>query len=189
MIIVEGPDNAGKSTLIRQLIAMDSSLRLLTRHKAKPELGETIGTSYIRTLIPENEDWLGHANGIVDRLLASEEIYGKLYRGGSRITFLERSVIWNLLRAYRAVIVFCDPGDDAIMATWHDRDQQSAIQKHGGADRVLEPLLIAREYRLSIHSAFDRMGIIRYNYLDPNAETKRKDIVNIHQQEVAWFRG
>lgn len=189
MIIIEGPDNAGKSTLVRQLIELDPSLRLLQRHRFRPDMGETIGTSYLRTLIPEDDDWIGHARGIADRLLASEDVYGQLYRGGSRITFLERQLIWGLLRGYRAVIVFCDPGDDAIMQTWDTRDQQEPIQKFGGSNRPLDPRVIAREYRNSIRHIFNRMDIIRYNWTDAEAGSVRQRILESHVKESNWFHG
>lgn len=188
MIIVEGPDNAGKSTLIRQLIALDPTLRLLQRHRVRPELGETIGTSYLRTLIPEDNDWRGHAYGIVDRLLASEEVYGRLYRNGSRMLSLEKSLIIHMLRAYRAIIVFCDPGDEVLHHTWLERDQEQDIIKFGGANRALDPTLIAREYRLNMGYIFDRMDITRYNWTAPDAEAERVAIFKAHRREVSWLR-
>src|SRR5687768_14459517 len=86
MIIVEGPDNAGKSTLIRDLLAMQPALRLLYRDKFNPNRGETIGVSYLKVLLPEDGQWLRNGFALVDRFIASECIYGDLYRGGCRMT-------------------------------------------------------------------------------------------------------
>lgn len=187
MIIVEGPDNAGKTTLIRDLIGMDPSLRLLTRQRVKPENGETIGSSYLQALIPPDNDWKGHAHGIVDRLLLSEIVYGNLYRGGHRITPLEDVLIRSLLRGYRALVVFCDPGDNAIMRSWLERDQDEGTSTFGGTNRPLEPLAIAKEYRSNIRSCFFGLSLITYDYTRPDALKQREEIIQSHNRQLWWL--
>lgn len=153
MIIVEGADNCGKTTLIKNLLGADPSLRLLHRERFNPKKGETIGQSYIRALVPELGDFERHANSVVDRFFASEEIYGSLFRGGSRITDQERFTIQLMLQAYQPIVVHCDPGDDTILATWEKRDQLYD-----------DPRKIAQAYRENIETIFAGFDIIDFDW-------------------------
>jgi uracil-DNA glycosylase len=177
MIIVEGPDNAGKSTLIQQLLDLDGSLRLLHRDKFDPKKGETIGSSYLRVLVGGVDDRVTHANSICDRFLASEEIYGKLFRGGSRLAPGERWAIRNLLLSYGAMVVHCDPGDRALRASWHEREQL-----------YNQPLTIAKEYRKQMPLIFSGVPIHPYNYKAFTAEHRRVELIALHRSYLAEQR-
>lgn len=157
MIIVEGADNCGKTTLIKNLLEADPSLRLLRRERFNPKKGETIGQSYIRALIPEDGDFERHSNSAVDRFFASEEIYGELFRGGSRILESERFTIQLMLRAYQPIIVHCDPGDESILATWEKRDQLYD-----------DPRKIAQAYRYNIRTIFKGFDVLDFDWEDDN---------------------
>jgi hypothetical protein len=166
MIIVEGADNSGKTTLITQLIQIDPTLRLLKRDKFVKDRGENIATSYIKCLLPKDGDWLGHARGIADRLMASECIYGDLFRGGCRMSESEHIAIMDILKAYNAFVVFCDPPDYAIEATWRERGQMYNDSK-----------AIVREYRRRLMKIFHPLPVFRYDWTE---------VRNIH--DAAWQR-
>jgi len=154
VIIVEGGDNTGKSTLVRTLIERDPSLRLLKRDKFHPGRGETIGTSYLDMLKPANGDFMQHLNSVADRCLASECIYGSLYRGGCRMTDAEHLQVQAMLHRFQALVIFCDPPDEAITADWAARPQLY--------DR--NPLEIANAYRSQIGHIFEGLPIVRYDW-------------------------
>lgn len=154
MIIVEGGDNTGKSTLVRRLIELDPGLRLLKRDKFHPSRGETIGTSYLDMLKPANGDFAQHLNSIADRCLASECIYGSLYRGGCRMTDAEHLQVEAMLLRFNALVIFCDPPDEMIMKDWTSRSQLYER----------DPLEIANTYRAQIGEIFDGLYIIRYDW-------------------------
>lgn len=171
MIIVEGADNVGKSTLIKQLVEMQPSLRLLHRDRFRPDRGESIATSYLRALMPVDGDRLKHSNGIIDRMFASECIYGKLFRDGCSMSEAEHLAVRMMLHSYNAMIVHCDPGDEAIQATWKEREQLY--------DR--DPLKIANAYREFLPTIFAGFPVLRYNWTDTDAIFFRKLIIERHQ--------
>ena len=168
MIIVEGPDNAGKSTLIRRLMEKDPNLKLLKRKRFRPDRGETIGSSYIQALIPPDGDFIRHGYSIADRLLASECIYGDLFRGGCRMTPEEHNTIHTLLDLYEAIVVHCDIPDDKLLETWGDR-----IQLYDN------PLQIAHAYRERIGQIF-RRPIFVFDWTADNADEMVHHLVMIH---------
>lgn len=174
MIIVEGPDNAGKTELIKQLIADDPALRVLYRDRFNPKRGETIGTSYMQVLIPEDGDWLRNGYAIADRFFASECIYGKLFRGGCRMSELEHTRIRRMLEHfYNPLVVFCDPGDGTIKGSWSERLQ---LYDH-------DPALIAEAYRSELHEIFEGFAIYLYDWTGlkgGNAQDQRREIHRIH---------
>jgi hypothetical protein len=171
MIIVEGADNCGKTTLIDQLLAIDPRLRLIRRKRFKPGKNETIASSYMGALIPPDGDRERHGYGIVDRLLASEVIYGDLLRGGSRITPRDHLDILNALIGYQALVIHCDIPDDRILETWKSREQ--LYPDHA--------LPIAQAYRQRIRSIFPGIPVLTYDWTHPQAEQHRLRIVDLHQ--------
>jgi hypothetical protein len=169
VLIVEGPDNSGKTTLITQLIEADPTLRLLKRDKFVRDRGENIATSYIKCLLPTDGDFLGQARGIADRLMASECIYGDLFRGGCRMSEAEHITILDILKAYNAMIVFCDPPDWAIRSTWIERSQMYPMYTDGK--------VIVAAYRRRIVKIFQPLPVFRYDW------TEKKSI-----RDAAWQR-
>lgn len=171
MIIVEGGDNVGKSTLIRQLLELDPGLRLLHRDRFNPKTEETIATSYLKALLPTDGDRYRHAHGVIDRFLASECIYGDLFRDGCRMSEGEHFTIRNILTSYDAMVVHCDPGDDAIKASWTDREQLY--------DR---PIKIAQAYRSRLPKIFEGLEKQVYNWTIGKhyAEEHRRALIALH---------
>lgn len=174
MIVVEGPDNSGKSTLVKTLV--ERGFPLIKRERFKPGKEETIGLSYLRALIPKHGDRLEHSKGVLDRLLASEIIYGEIFRNGSRITGGEHLAILNMLIAYNASIIFCDPGNAAIKETWHEREQLYD-----------DALAVAASYRASMSTIFHPMVVIEYNWKKhaKNARTFRPD--EPRDRDLEWW--
>jgi hypothetical protein len=184
MIIVEGADNVGKSTLIKQLLELDPGLRVLHRDRFKPNQEETIATSYLRALIPADGDRVAHARGLADRFFASECIYGDLFRSGCRMTDGEHQAVRLMLNSYNALIVHCDPPDAAITKSWAEREQ---LYDHN-------PLLIANAYRERLASCFPGREIINYDYTSSTASHLIAHIIRKHnrklserERELTWW--
>lgn len=171
MIIVEGADNVGKSTLVQQLIELDPSLHVMHRPRYRPGQGETIADSYLRALSPPADDYAMLAHSIADRFLASECIYGQLFRGGCRITRDQHMLIRGLLIQFNAMIVWCNPPDDAIKATWREREQLYS---------EAESLGIAHAYRALLPEVFRGFPVIRYDWTTEHADAMRGAIVHAH---------
>lgn len=169
MIIVEGADNVGKSTLITQLLALDPRLRLVHRDRYWPKKAETIATSYLKALLPEDGDRVAHGYAVADRLFASECIYGDLFRNGCRMSEGEHLAVRNVLASYEATIVHCAPPDETILASWTKRDQL-----------YNDPLVIARAYREKLPIIFRGRMIWNYDWTSPHAANDRAAIVREH---------
>jgi uracil-DNA glycosylase len=183
MLIIEGADNVGKSTLIKQLLEADPSLRLLKRERFKPAQGGTIGLSYLQALCPWDCDYVVHANSLADRFFASECIYGRVHRNGCRMSAAEHALIRLMLRSYGAVIVHCDPGDDAIRETWTDR-----------AQLYDKPLAVAQAYRKQLEDVFSGFRILGYDWTQSHTSVVRRLILERHsaaleaqRRHLAWW--
>lgn len=178
MIILEGCDNAGKSTLLKQLLELDPSLRVLKRDRFKPERGETIGTSYLNALLPPPDgDRQAHAHSIADRFLASECIYGALFRGGCRMTPNEHFLIKTTLLSYGALVVWCDPGPYNVRKGWENREQ--LYNK--------DPLAIWAAYDTRLSKIFFPIPIWKYDWSSPSATKDRETIIQLHHERMQQY--
>ena len=167
MIIVEGADNTGKSTLVRQLMELEPRLELMNRQRFKPERAETIGTSYLEALL-KSDEW-----GIADRMLASECIYGELFRSGCRMTPEEHFAILDVLNSVGAIVVHTDVSDETVLANWNEREQLYD-----------DPLDLVRAYRARIQDIFSSQTVVHYNWTWPDAEEARSVIIRLHEQKM-----
>lgn len=177
MLIIEGGDNVGKSTLVKQLLALDSTLRVVKRQKFDPEAGESIGASYINALIDTDDRYL-QSNSIADRMVASEIIYGDLFRKGHRLDLGEHLALDLILVAYNAMVVLCCPPDETIKATWEKRNQLYD-----------DPTLIAHSYNARINSIFPLNEVWRYDWTLPDSDYRRITIAKKHRdKQIIWDR-
>lgn len=179
MIIVEGPDNVGKSTLIKALLEWDPKLRLVQRERFKPGMEGTIGKTYIDMLTPTPGISLTeHSHSIADRGFFSECLYGPLFRGGCRMTQAEHFQIYALLHRLNAVIVWCDAPDDVIMETWQKREQLY--------DR--DPVAIANAYREHMPRLAYELTLFRYDWTrDAQTGLMVDRITKLHHQMLEHF--
>lgn len=176
MIVIEGADNVGKTTLVNKLIERDPALKVLKRPRSNASQDRSIGQSYIQTLIPEDGDFVSHGYSVVDRLLASECIYGEMFRGGCRMTPREYLIIRQLLVGYHALIVHCDIPDEKIMESWGERHQLYPV----------DPVKIAREYRRRIESIF-KVPVIKHDWTLPDADQHVEHLIKLHQHVQETF--
>lgn len=176
MIIIEGADNVGKSTLIDQLIELDPRLYVMKRERFRPSKGGSIGSSYLKMLLPgAGRDLLTF--GIADRLLASECIYGELFRGKCRMTPHEHFLIKAVLMSYGALVIHCDAPDRFIIDSWNTRAQLYEQ----------DPLLIARTYRARLERIFRPLEVIKYDWTNSDASMRREAIVRLHARTVTRY--
>lgn len=118
MIIIEGPDNSGKSTLGAQLT---KKLNIPTIHSAKPDPAWT------------QEEALRHAldshlpkDAILDRTYTiSELVYGPICRGGSALGDLHFNALRDLYSRSH-LIIYCRPPLEKILDN-QGRDQMDGV--------------------------------------------------------------
>lgn len=177
MIIIEGGDNCGKSTLVDQCLAADPDLRLLHRDRYKQGSEQTIGLIHLQALLPADGDRVKHAYGLADRFLASEIIYGDLFRNGHSFSSAELLGIIGMLHAYDAMAVNCSPPNKIIQSTWTQRSQMYD-----------DPTTIAASYRQRFGNIFRGFPTYRYDWTADSASHKRKFYIKEHKRRMEYNR-
>lgn len=105
MIVVEGPDGAGKTTLVNELC------REFGLQRVGPRLDEYRDKNLPkkpRERVYKALSWAveGETLRVHDRLFWSECIYGPILRGESKFTLLEEHRIMELFRALQCPVIF-----------------------------------------------------------------------------------
>ena len=132
VILIEGPDGSGKTTLAGQLMLL--------------------GFGYVHMSVPRPARnpltyWLARFKGrphplVIDRMHWSEDVYGPLTRGGSALSDLDRWVLEGWLMAHDAKIVLCLPPVEAVL---ENVALDSGAPNHADAGLVRA---VYEEYRL-----------------------------------------
>jgi thymidylate kinase len=128
IVIFEGPDGAGKSTMIKEVQATAEAVGTPTSvWRAGPfPAGSDAWREYVfpLTSLSASQDWLV----LIDRWHLGELVYGPLLRGGSRLSLEQRAWIEGYLRTFGAVMIhltatveelarrMANRGDDLIKA-------------------------------------------------------------------------
>lgn len=160
MIIVEGPDGSGKTTLVRQLAERYDLLPV------KRIMGTDV-TAY-QWMIDELQTWVpGEPVKIYDRFpLIGERIHGPILRGGMEQAFREREAMRLLLLrvALDGLIIYCRPPLGHILGNTVDEPPE-----------IVENL---RRIVDSYNRLFRRIPHIRYNYARDSREILDEPIRN-----------
>ncbi len=165
MIIIEGCDNTGKSTLAEKL---GKDLGLEVHHSVRPD----------STLSPHNI--MEHARRqlrprrvILDRVFAiSEYVYGRVIRGQSLLKEFHSDAIMELYQRNH-MIIYCRPSDKVI------QDNKGRDQMEGVVDNF--PRIIA-EYDDLIKELeqFYKGHIVYFDYTSRNSYSIILELAKIH---------
>lgn len=116
MIIVEGPDFSGKSTLIHQLA---NELNLYVIRNRKPRTIQDVMSGIAMAQM--------HPQTLCDRsALISEPIYGTIIRDNPVITERQAQALLGSLGPF--IIVYCDPGKSQVMKC--NNDQMEGVKEN-----------------------------------------------------------
>ena len=96
VIILEGPDGGGKTTLAREL----EKHGFLYRHEGPPPLGRDQVEYYMRSL---NQAIEGPSDVVFDRLYLGELVYGPIIRGIDNLSGLEGLTLFNRLHRSKTI--------------------------------------------------------------------------------------
>lgn len=136
MIIIEGPDNSGKSTLGAQL-SRDLDIPLLHSVRPDPHWNE-------HACLRHSRDQLAPKNAILDRVYAiSEPIYGPICRGKSSLGMNAEPAILDLMNRNH-LIIYCRPHDQVILRNAGREQMEGVLENHQAIiqayDQVFEDL-------------------------------------------------
>lgn len=176
MIIVEGPDNSGKSTLVKQL-AKDLDLIIY-----KGERGPCKDSG---DLIERTTNMLlkyGERRSIADRCpLIGESIYGPILRNHDLwseekpVFNLQQSLFLEALRTGKLILIYCRPPDDIVL-----NFSNHQVKEYDTADHLKE----LESKKSEVVKAYDRlipvMCNLTYDYTKQDSyknllETLRKE--------------
>lgn len=125
MIIVEGPDGAGKTTLIRQM--QDRyGLRVAPRVVSKETTAMVDLQNWVENNLEEGSQWL-----LFDRhRLVSEAIYGPIVRGYAEDGF--DSMVWMMMQTKRfyeiePLIIYCMPPLNVVRGNVQNDPDNKAV--------------------------------------------------------------
>lgn len=134
MIIVEGTDGAGKSTLVNALakdLGLYKSVGVTGQEEPGwPKLKDRRFRDRELPRFPRERTYEAIANAVTgsvlihDRLFWSEVVYGDILRGKVQFTPLEQFRIMNILKAMRVPVIFCHVPFEATRADLDENPPQ-----------------------------------------------------------------
>lgn len=158
LIVLEGCDCTGKTTLARQLdtiIRETSSRPIHHLHFGPPKERDPR-----REWLPPINDYRpGREHFIIDRLHIGDEVYGPLYRGERWLTDAGRREIDLVLYRKGAVLVHTVANADVV----HERMQQPDDSPHADVMRPDWIEQVLQSYEHVIPKTGDLVPVVRYD--------------------------
>ncbi len=158
IIILEGPDGGGKSTLAKTLV--ENGWRY--EHCGPPE--ELAATYWTHRVEQAREGPV-----VFDRLHLGSYVYGKAFRGVDDMSPFERYKFDGLLESYHTLVVYVDPGRDVCDANLErgpDNDD-AAIYEDASKRELVRKLYYELLY--GIDSSLMMLDVAEYDYICDDA--------------------
>jgi thymidylate kinase len=163
LILIEGPDGTGKSTLAAQFKQDLGAIVLHQRYRWKNRMFH-YHTAVLRRALKLVDQ--GHLV-VLDRLWPSELIYGQVYRGGSPIP-LEGRFMDRVLLKHASLYIFCG-GDPKVIAERHAKLKQQRDELY---ESHIEQLALAYDRFVKDFASvgdFWRFDVMKYSIEDDGA--------------------
>lgn len=150
MVIVEGMDNAGKTTLVQRLSA---DLKLLVlNNRRRPQNKEEI-LDYVKLIRP----LAAHFPVILDRYAPiSEPIYGPICRSTRLLNPSDIEQLIATTVSMNTLVVYCRPTVETILLFKDDIPQMDGVIQHG-------PALI-EAYDTAMEFLGNQLPVVGYNW-------------------------
>lgn len=162
VILIEGMDNSGKTTLVSKLASITGYTVV---HSSGPDKDQV--KSWLNWIFLRAE---GGEDIIMDRCsLISEQVYGPELRGGSVFQDTEWLGLWGRLMELNPKIVYCRPSRETICGTINNREQMEGV-----ADHCLR-LVEGYDSFFSYLTESDLAKFWVYDYTKPNEEKALMD--------------
>lgn len=125
MIIVEGCDNTGKTTLINNLC------KDLPLHRAPKSPGPATEEELWDYMLKYLNRPISYTKAtIMDRFpIPSEEVYGPVLRNGSSLSPWRRAKAEKMLRSHKVALIYCDRPTEEILKTFGEREQLEGVEE------------------------------------------------------------
>lgn len=158
MIVVEGPDGAGKTTLVKRL-SEELGLEVMPRAVSKDAESLTKIDDYITAELAK-----GFGARLYDRFaLISSPFYGSLpdptFRGEMWNIDWLRMAHWKLNRI-NPVIIVCLPPLEEVLKNVHTGNDNRVVQQHIGAIYI--------NYLNYLASQYNNTSVMHWDYTEPN---------------------
>lgn len=164
VVILEGPDGAGKTTLGRRLVEQEHASLAHLGVPTKPPV-----TECIEVLIEISRDHMHRAH-VIDRFHIGERVYGPIVRGEDRLGEEGQSVVEEIMLVhYDPLLVLCIPPLEKCQENWRARKEKEYLSSVTLLERVWSA------YQ-SVSSSLP--GLI-FDYTSPHAE-KVHDAIRRH---------
>ncbi len=162
IIVVEGCDNSGKSTIAAKLAKRLRGLLIKSEHI--PPLNEHL-QEYMEVL--QAAEMYGNGVVVSDRHhVVSEPIYGDIIRGGHKLKEVTIKQALDQISAF----VYCRPSDELILGTMAERQQMAGVTKNASA--------LLKGYDQFFGSDFEyyRQKVWTYDYTKDSEEALAREI-------------
>jgi thymidylate kinase len=127
MIIVEGPDNTGKTTLKNRLMKV-FPLTDKGHSGGPPKTVQEWEDRMYRLLLDKTRQET--LTFIVDRFFYSEIVYGKVLRGSTIVPQRNMDILEDLLMEHDPMIIYCRRPVHRIKETLSERDQLEGVNEN-----------------------------------------------------------
>lgn len=124
MIIVEGPDNTGKSTLVKALTEYIPSLVYIGHSPGPPKTPEEFLNRTAKVLNHSPQDTAFY---LLDRFFFSELVYGPVLRGRAIITPGQIEDLADKLYEHNPLIIYCRRSVTRVKETFQNREQLMGV--------------------------------------------------------------
>lgn len=152
LLILEGPDGAGKSTLAAELAKRGWRAH---HHGSYPDDGDRLWERYLFSMLPAASDL---ADVVLDRAWQAEPIYGRVHRGGrNRLEPWQERMLERVALGVNALVVWCRPSLAHCSETFRNRK---------GKEMLADTAALASVYRLyaAIEGSYARLPSMTYDF-------------------------